>query len=104
MARDVGREKDYDFMYRVLSDLEHSNSRSLIFYQNLGPLGTMVDLHRSGLGNGPILGSAYIELLRLGKLADRVLRLNLTRALDEAEGQLSAIKAMAISVDDGGGS
>jgi hypothetical protein len=104
MARDVGLEKDYDFMYRPLSDLEHSNSRSLIYYQKLGPLGTMVDLQRNGLGIGPILGSAYMELLLLGKLANRVLDLNLTHELAEAEARLPIIKAMAIELDDGGAS
>lgn len=92
MAKEVGFQGYYDYGYRLLSNLEHSNSRSATSYleEASGP-------YQFNIGPGPeyvrvVLATAYGLLIDLFALADKVLNLGLARALDEARQKVQANK------------
>jgi len=101
MAEEVGLKLDYQFIYPILSDVEHSSPRSLIYYEKVCPQGVMVDLNMTGLPIPPILGSAYWCLLQIGRLVDRFLPVHIKNDLDAAEAKLPIIKAMALEPEGG---
>ena len=84
MAAEVGLRQSYENAYRLLSNLEHSNSRSTIAYleQEAGTC-------QFNVGPGPeyvreVLATSYILLTELFALADTVLGLDLAQVLEEA--------------------
>lgn len=84
MAEEVGFQNYYAYAYRLLSDLEHSNSRSTTSY-----LEKASGAYRFNVGPGPeyvrvTLATAYGLLIDLFALADKVLGLGLSATLDEA--------------------
>jgi hypothetical protein len=92
MAKDVGFQNYYDYAYRLLSNLEHSNSRSTTSY-----LEEASGAYQFNVGPGPeyvrvILATAYGLLVDLFALADKVLNLGLALALDEARQKAQANK------------
>lgn len=92
MAKEVGFQNYYNYAYRLLSDLEHSNSRSTTSY-----LEEVSGAYQFNVGPGPqyvrvVLATAYHLLIDLFSLADKVLNLGLARALDKARQEAQANK------------
>lgn len=92
MAKEVGVQNYYDYAYRLLSNLEHSNSRSTTAY-----LEDVSGAYRFNVGPGPeyvrvVLATAYGLLIDLFALADKVLSLGLAQALDDARQKVQVNK------------
>jgi hypothetical protein len=98
MAKEVGFQNYYDYAYRLLSNLEHSNSRSTTSY-----LEEDSGAYRSNVGPGPqyvrvVLATAYGLLIDLFALANNVLSLGLAQALDDAR-QKAQVNKTAFTQD-----
>ena len=85
MAEEVGMTGDYDFAYRLLSNLEHSSARSSIAYLERDEKGRLsINLGPSDNYVPEVLGTAYSQLARTYLAADQVLDLGVGDILTEA--------------------
>ncbi len=84
MAGQTGMEQTYDFAYRLLSGLEHSDAASSSAYLIKGDDGK----YQINIGQGyewlrEVLLSAHVICYSICELADRVLQLDLAKLLNE---------------------
>ncbi len=85
MSEEVGLLDAYDSAYTLLSNMEHSNSRSVNDYIVDGPQGYDIDVAPGPNYVRESLLTAHHLMLRVAKLADEILALAIDKELGQAE-------------------
>jgi len=91
MSEEVGLLDAYDSAYTLLSNMEHSNSRSVNDYIVDGPQGYDIDVAPGPNYVREALLTAHHLMLRVARLADGILALAIDKELGQAERREQAL-------------